>query len=88
MNNRSWWLTNVVWYDGIDAFVSKFILQCDEEGVTQESEGLVGQYLNGNGELLKIDRLYPVDLDNIVAFKDADEAELKTAYDRFKQFYF
>lgn len=83
------WLTNVVWYDGCDAFVSKFVLKVDEDGVTQESEGLVGQYLVGNGELLKIDPLYPVDLDNILAFRDCeDQHELQAAYNRFKEMWF
>ena len=83
-----WWMCNVVWYDGSDAFVSKFVLKCDIGEVTEESEGLVDQYLNGNGELLKIDRLYPVELENIIALKDSELPELQKTYDRFKEFYF
>ena len=84
-----WWMCNVVWYDGCDAFVSKFILKADEDGVTQESEGLVGQMLNGNGEVLKIERLYAVDFDNIIALKDyTEQPELQRAYDRFKEMWF
>ena len=85
---NKWWMCNVVWYDGVDAYVSKFVLRCDENGVTQESEGLVGQYLNGNGEVLKIDRLYPVTLENIVALKDSKEEQQQWAYNRFNEFYF
>ena len=89
MGNMSWWLCNVVMYDGTDAFICKFVLKCDENGVTKESAGLVGQYLNGNGEILKIDKLYPVTLDNIIAMKDYEEQpELQAAYDRFVKFYF
>ena len=86
---KTWWVCNVVLYDGCDAFVNKFVLQCDENGVTQESEGLVGQYLDGNGEILKIDRLYLVTLENIIALKDyKEQPELQAAYERFKEFYF
>ena len=86
---NKWWMCNVVWYDGSAAFVSKFILKCDLEGVTEESEGLLGQTLSGNGELLKIDRLYPVDFDNIVALKDyTEQPELQEAYNRFKDMWF
>ena len=100
---NTWWMTNVVYYDGSDAYVSKFVLktttELNEDGVecpkvTEESEGLLGQYLNGNGEILKVDLLYPVDLDNIIALKDWDDApqetinEMKAAYDRFKEMWF
>lgn len=84
-----WYMCNVVWYDGSDAYVSKFVLKVTEECVTEESEGLVGQYLNGNGEVLKIDPLYSVDFDNIVALKDyKEQPELQTAYERFKNMWF
>lgn len=91
-----WVMCNVVWYDGTDAFVSKFVLQYDRisEKITKESEGLVGQYLTGNGELLKIDVLYAIDFESIAAlktYKDSKhntEAELFTAYERFKEMWF
>ena len=86
---NKWWMCNVVWYDGTDAFVSKFVLKCTVDGVTEESEGLVGQMISGNGEVLKIDRLYPVELENIIALKDyTEQPELQRAYDRFKEMYF
>ena len=85
---NKWWMCNVVWYDGCDAFVSKFILKCDLGGITEESEGLLRQELNGNGELLKVDKLYPVDFDNIVALKDTEQPELQEAYNRFKDMWF
>ncbi len=84
-----WWMCNVVWYDGSNAFVSKFILQAHGNGVTEQSEDLVRQCLNGNGELLKVDRLYPVDFDNIVALKDyTEQPELQAAYGRFVEMWF
>ena len=83
-----WWMCNVVWYDGCDAFVSKVILKCELGGITEESEELLGQELNGNGELLKVDKLYPVDLDNIIALKDSDKDSDVTIYNRFKDMWF
>lgn len=91
-----WVMCNVVWYDGTDAFVSKFILQYDRisEKVTEQSEGLVGQMTCGNGEVLKIDVLYAMDFENIVALKSCENAELESekqlfaAYERFKEMWF
>jgi len=83
-----WWMCNVVWYDGCDAFVSKFILECELGGITEKSEGLLGQELNGNGELLKVDKLYPVDLDNIIALKNSDKDSDVVIYNRFKNMWF
>ena len=87
-----WVLVNAVFYDGSNAYVSKFVVKADEDKpfdkVSVESECKIADYLSGNGELLKIDILYDVNFDNILAFKDADDAELRCAYDRFKEIYF
>ena len=84
-----WWMCNVVWYDGSDAFVSKFVLQADDEGITEDSKRKVRTYLDGNGEVLKFDRLYSVDFDNILALRDyTEQPELQTAYERFKEMWF
>ena len=87
-----WVMTNVVFYDGINAYVSKFVIKADEDEpftlVNEDSMKKVADYLSGNGEILKVDILYAVDFDNIVALKDADDAELRCAYDRFKEMYF
>ena len=96
---NKWYMTNVVWYDGSDAFVSKFILQTDMvctaigeaefPDITKESQRKVREYLNGNGEALKFDPLYPVSFDEIVSLRNRDDQpELKTAYDRFKEMWF
>lgn len=92
MSNK-WYLVNVVWYDGCDAFVGKFVLQVEGQGedlkVTHVSEVLTKKYLDGNGEILKFDPLYPVDLDDILAIKEHhDDKELQAAYDRFKNMWF
>ena len=81
-------LVNVVWYDGVDSFVSKFVLETVNNQVTTSSRVKVENYLKGNGELLKLDVLYKVSLDNIVAFKGSDDDELQVAYQRFDTMYF
>lgn len=89
----TWYVVNAVWYDGCEAFVSKFIVQVDivdsELGITEESKQKLMAYLNGNGELLKVDMLYPVDLDNILAMRDnSDSPEYQAAFERFKNMWF
>lgn len=87
MNN--WSLVNVVWYDGSDAYVSKFILRTEGyEKLTEESEGLLGQYLSGNGEILKTDILYNLTFENIMAMENEEDVEKVTAFNRFKEMYF
>lgn len=93
MKRNEWMMVNVVWYDGSDAFVSKFIIQTEREGevtkITKMSTDKIEEYLSGNGELLKIDPLYNVGFDNILALKDyKDQPELQAAYERFKDMWF
>lgn len=98
-----WYMVNVVLYDGSDAYVSKFVLQVEEvntdkEGthleVTKESQRRLGEYLYGNGEILKLDPLYYVDFESIIALKNLKDSKIKseielfTAYDRFKNMWF
>lgn len=97
--NNVWYMVNVVWYDGQDAFVSKFIGQIEygEDGtpkLTAESISKIEEYLSGNGEALKFDLLYSMDFDNIVALKNYEyskeeyEIEQFAAYERFKNLWF
>lgn len=87
MNN--WSLVNVVWYDGTDAYVSKFILRTEgHKKLTEESEGLLGQYLSGNGEILKTDILYNLTFENIMAMENEEDVEKVTAFNMFKEMYF
>ena len=81
-------LFNVVWYDGCDAFVSKFILPTKDNEVTKDGERDVIRYLDGNGELLKIDYLYNLSLENIIAMRRSEDKEHIAAYDRFANMYF
>lgn len=81
-------LANVVWYDGVDSYVSKFILETDNGEVTMKARNKVIDYLCGNGELLKIDILHTVNLDTIFTYRDNINDELKSAYTRFNIMYF
>lgn len=99
----NWMLVNVVWYDGEYAYVSKFVMEAEREEdgfgslvVTDRAKELVENYLSGNGEVLKFDELFSVNLDNIIAYKnvydDKDnpteyEKECYAAYDRFRKMY-
>lgn len=91
-----WAMCNVVWYDGLDAFVSKYILRIQDAvfDVTDESRELVEEEICGNGEILKIDILSPLDFDNIEALKGYEksdrpyEQEQYRAYLRFKDMWF
>lgn len=89
---EKWYLMNVIWYDGYDAFVSKFIGKIHNfEGevyATKETIKHIEKYLEGNGEVLKIDPLYSLNFDNIIALKDSDDKEQVTAYNRFVEIYF
>lgn len=79
-----YWLYNLVIYDGVDAFVSKFILPAELS--LNEAVSIYAKMGYG-GELLKIDPLYPLCFDNIVAFKNGSESE-KCIFDRFNDMFF
>lgn len=78
-------LFNVVWYDGVDAYVTKFILKSDKNGKRDllnywEERGF-------DGRILEVDLLYSVSLENILSFSNGDD-EYKRAFDYFKEMYF
>ena len=87
-------MTNVVWYDGSDAYVSKFIVEAKDYQVTEDSKKKVEDYLSGNGEIVKYDVLHTMEFENIVAlenYKDStyeNEIEQYAAYKRFQEMYF
>ena len=78
---------NVVWYDGVDAYVSKFVLTEDEKKAKIE---LLDWWCETgyDGEILKLDRLYGVTLENIIALRNSDNDKDISAYDRFEEMYF
>jgi hypothetical protein len=76
---------NAVIYDGVDAYVSKFVLVTDEQHAMYDLKkywSAVGY----DGEILKIDKLYPLELRNIIAFEDNEE--YKNTFERFNEMYF
>lgn len=89
----NWAMCNVVWYDGKDAFVSKHILrvQIGVFEITEESRQLLEEEISGNGEILKVDILYPVDFDDILALAgdvEPERVEEHRALERFKDMWF
>ena len=98
----NWMMVNVVWYDGEGAYISKFVLEAERTGelesleITEDAKQLVENYISGNGEVLKFDELFSVNLDNIIAYKNVYEEEdnpteyqkeCYAAYDRFRKMY-
>jgi len=95
--SKAWMLVNVVWYDGVAAYVTKFILQAEliSDKLTEESIKLTEEEIAGNGEILKYDVLYPLSHSNIEAFKlledapaDSDEYSKYLAYKRYTEMWF
>lgn len=81
-------LFNVVWYDDSSAYVSKFILLNDHGGISNGTLNRLEEYLEGNGNVLKIDYLYPLSFANIKAMETSNENELMTSVHRFAEMYF
>lgn len=76
---------NVVIYDGVHAYVSKFILSTDEKKANEDLQN----YWSTNcfdGEILKIDRLYFMKFNKILSLKD--EGKYKNTFERFEEMYF
>lgn len=70
---------NVVWYDGVDAYVSKFVLKTNEE----QAEEDVRSFWSINrcvAVILKIDLLYVLNFENIIALK-TELTKIKTHLD-------
>ena len=73
---------NVVSYDGVDAFVAKFILK--EKDLKKELKRIESKY---NTTVLLADPLYTITLDNIYALKESEDDKLICAYERFVDMY-
>lgn len=63
-------LYNVVWYDGEDAYVTKYILVSDTKVALKD---VMNFFENTDSEVLKIDKLYTLDFDNVIAMCQSDE---------------
>ena len=74
----------MLFFDYDTAYVVKFIVP--EEISLENASNLLITH-NYNGELLKIDKLYPVTLENIIALKDGNDEE-KNIFERFNDMFF
>lgn len=81
-------LFNVVWYDGCEAHLSKFILEQNGGKITPRAMGKIEKYINGNGEILKVDFRYTIDFDDIIEMNVSTASYDKLAINRFKKMYF
>lgn len=78
---------NVVWYDGVEAYVTKFVLSENEKKAKNELFDWWREK-GYDGEILKLDSLYGVTLENIIALRNDDNDDNKRSYDRFEEMYF
>ena len=81
-------LFNVVWYNGYEAYVSKFILEHNDEKITPRTMGKLENYISGNGEILKVDFKYAIGFHEIIEMNESTATYDKLAIDRFKKMYF
>lgn len=81
-------LFNVVWYDGTNAYVSKFILQTNEGKITDESKIGLNDCIIGNGEVLKIEFLHYISYFSLKEMEESNDNEIKAIVDRFASMYF
>ena len=75
-------LYNVVMYDGVISWVKKFVLK--EKSAKKD----ITKYLNDTDiEAVKLDKLYPITLDNVIAYKTSNDASEVDIFDRFIMMY-
>ena len=71
-------LYNVVMYDGVISWVKKFVLK--EKSARKD----IIKYLNGTDiEAVKLDKLFPITLENVIAYKLSDDASEVDIFNRF-----
>lgn len=86
-----WMLVNVVIYDGVDAFVNKRIVPYSEDKGTYTDEAvkdLAIYYFDYGMEVLKIDTLYTLTFENIMAFNNCGDRKLEDAFRAWTRMYF
>lgn len=74
-------LYNTVWYDGTDAWVSKFILPTDSRESLHEIAYIRDTY---DGDLLKVDEIGDIEFKDILKLKNDTDAQYRLAYKRFE----
>ena len=71
-------LYNGVMYDGVIRWVKKFVLR--EKSAKKD----ITKYLNDTDiEAVKLDKLYPITLENVIAYKLSDDASEVDIFNRF-----
>ena len=81
--NSKYVMCNVVCYDGCEAWVSKFILRnCDTKQQIKDID-----VMGYDAQILKIDVLYELEPDNIIAILTNEEQENKIIAGRYKDMY-
>ena len=71
-------LYNVVMYDGVISWVKKFVLK--EKSARKD----IIKYLNGTDiEAVKLDKLFPITLEKVIAYKLSDDASEVDIFNRF-----
>ena len=81
-------LFNVVWYDGYEAYVSKFILEHHKGNITPSAMSKLEDYLKGNGEILKVDYRFSITFEDITKMIESTESSDKLIIDQFSKMYF
>lgn len=64
---------NVVWYDGVYSYVSKFILPENEKKAKND----LLDWWDCDGEILKLDRLYGVSFENVIALRNGNKKTMR-----------
>lgn len=94
MGRKKFYLVNVVYYNGIEAFVSKFIIggaKTEEWGILgKEDKDMVRDYIHtlDCNSVLMFDVLYDLSLENILAFKDSSEESDNLLFKNWSDMYF
>lgn len=84
MNKYEWCLINVVWYDGIEAYVSTMIGQATAtRQASKETRERITKYLDGNGEILKFDVIKYLSVCDIIDYKNKGNCDSTLIYNRF-----
>ena len=77
---------NVVWYDGVDAYATKFVLP-ENEKEAKKDIGIWWEKGGWSGEILKLDKLYGMALENIIALRNENDEQINT-FNYFEEMYF
>lgn len=77
---------NVVWYDGVGAYVTNYVLP-ENEKEAKKDIGIWWEKSGYDGEVLKLDKLYGMSLENIIALRNGNDEEIRT-FNYFEEMYF